>query len=272
MQDASTRITLQNRTGVQRSPRDFQEMLDGMEEFQPLLAEPDPENDGLAEVRAEYIAEQEPLGTIPPPATPTGMAKSALKMLTGNRMQVLVDKLAERLAFERTGTRLYDALIAKYETMYAGSTLASRGNGNGMGAEAEDYDGYVSKETLVEVRNQEAGHVMLVADAIRRLGADPTAETPCADSVGVQSIGLVQTVSDPRTSLAQSLNAMLTAELADNAGWELLIQLAESLGQDEMAGRFRDALATEARHLQMIRSWLTLLVMAESGNAAAIAR
>ncbi|RPI14342.1 MAG: ferritin-like domain-containing protein [Lysobacterales bacterium] len=270
MQDASTRITLQNRTGVQRSPQDFQDMLDGMEEFQPQLAEPDPGNDGIAEVRAEYISEQEPLGTIPPPATPTGMAKSAMKMLTGNRMQVLVDKLAERLAFERTGTRLYDALIAKYETLYAGSTLAGRGDGNG--ADADDYDGYVSRETLVEVRNQEAEHFMLVADAIRRLGADPTAETPCADSVGVQSIGLVQTVSDPRTSLAQSLNAMLTAELADNAGWELLIQLAESLGQDEMADQFRDALATEARHLQMIRSWLTLLVMAESGNAPAIVR
>jgi hypothetical protein len=36
---------------------------------------------------------------------------------------------------------------------------------------------------------------------------------------------------------------VLSAELTDNAGWELLIQLAEDAGETELAGRFLGALA-----------------------------
>ena len=40
------------------------------------------------------------------------MLKTALNKLVGVSPEVLIDKLGERLAFERTGTRLYDALRA----------------------------------------------------------------------------------------------------------------------------------------------------------------
>jgi hypothetical protein len=46
-----------------------------------------------------------------------GMAKSALQALKGEKATVLVDKLAERLAFERTGTRLYETLIQKAQAV-----------------------------------------------------------------------------------------------------------------------------------------------------------
>jgi hypothetical protein len=252
MQDA-TRISLKNRTGMQMSPGDSQELLEatGGQYAEGL---PDSEHDGLAETRAEYLAEAGPLGTVPAPVTPVGMVQSAVKMLKGDRVQVFMDKLAERAAFERGGARLYDGLIVKHQ-----AELANEGHGS-QGA------GMVSRETLLEFRNQEAEHFLLISQAISRLGGDPTAQTPCADAVGVMAMGLVQTVSDPRTSLTQTLGAILTAELTDVASWELLAKLAQAMGQDEMARSFRTALQEEERHLRVIRDWHSALVMGESGK------
>lgn len=72
--------------------------------------------------------------------------------------------------------------------------------------------------------------------------------TPCADVSGVIAMGVLQVISDPRTNLAQSLNTLLTAELADNAGWELLIDLANAGGHA--------SLAEGQVHLETVRSWL----------------
>ena len=130
----------------------------------------------------------------------------------------------------------------------------------------------VSHETLLEFRNQEAEHFLLVSNAISQLGGDPTAQTPCADAVGMMSMGLIQTVSDPRTTLAQSLGAVLTAELSDVANWDLLAQLADAMGQEDMAEDFRDALLQEETHLQVIKAWHASLVLGESGNKTSASR
>jgi ferritin-like protein len=252
MQDA-TRISMKNRTGLQMSPGDSQELLEATG-GQYAGRQPDPEREGLAETRAEYLAEAGPLGTVPAPVTPVGVARSAARMLKGERMQVFMDKLSERAAFERGGTRLYDGLLAKHQ-----AELAGRGHGS-QGADR------VSRETLLEFRDQEAEHFMLVSQAISRLGGDPTAQTPCADVVGVMTTGLVQAVSDPRTSLPQTLSAILAAELVDVASWELLGQLAEAMGQDEMVRDFRQALLQEEKHLRVIHDWYTSLVMGESSS------
>ena len=45
-------------------------------------------------------------------------------------------------------------------------------------------------------------------------------------------MGIMQVLTDPRSSLAQCLQVMLTAELTDNDGWELLIKLADNLGYE----------------------------------------
>jgi ferritin-like metal-binding protein YciE len=77
-------------------------------------------------------------------------------------------------------------------------------------------------------------------------------------------MGLLQVVSDPRTTIAQCLNALLTAELVDYAGWELLIQLCEQMGQDDWASRFRQALAQESEHKELVQGWLQSMVLAEA--------
>ena len=142
-------------------------------------------------------------------------------------------KLGERLAFERTGVRLYEAVIVK-------ATSAT-------GARPALLD------TLREIQAQELEHMNIVREAIETLGGDPTTMTPCADVAGVKALGVLQVVTDPRTTLAQALNAILAIELEDNAAWELLIELAQKGGHPLIAKRFAHALEQEEMHLARVR-------------------
>jgi hypothetical protein len=58
------------------------------------------------------------------------------------------------------------------------------------------------------------------------------------------------------------------AELADGDGWQLLIDLAEHLGFDEQAQRFRDALIEEERHVLRVRGWITAALIGEAGASS----
>jgi hypothetical protein len=98
----------------------------------------------------------------------------------------------------------------------------------------------------------------MVRGAMEELGADPTAITPAADVIGVASSGLLQVVTDPRTTLPQSLDALLTAELTDNDGWQMLIELARIYGKEDLVTRFQIAKAAEEVHLAEVRRWLTV--------------
>jgi rubrerythrin len=221
-----------NKTGIQMSPIDSKEMLnvDENERGQPG------DESGAVEMRSAYIAEADGVGSIPLPGTVKGALNVGIQMLKGDSPQILLDKLGERLAFERTGTRLYDALITKCEVM---------------------LDGQISMavEDLAAIRADEARHFLLLKDAIETLGGDPTSQTPSADIVGVESMGLVQVLNDPRTSLAQSLHAIVTAELSDKAGWETLIALADEHELADMVNDFTLALNEEREHLALVQTW-----------------
>ena len=232
-----------NKTGIDMSPIDIQELLSGVEASIPS-SEGDEQT--LASYRRSYIVEADPIGSVPAPGSLKGAAKTGMQKLMGKKPEVLLDKLGARLAFERAGTRLYDALLSK--------CLVRSDEATGL-----------SLDRLREFRNEEAQHFMLVMEAIKDLGADPTAVTPGADVDGVASIGLMQVMSDPRTSIAQSLHALLIAELADHDGWQLLIKLTEELGQDDMARKFRSALAEEERHLATIREFVEQSCLTEAG-------
>ena len=232
-----------NKTGIDMSPIDIQELLSGVEASIPS-SEGDEQT--LASYRRSYIVEADPIGSVPAPGSLKGAAKTGMQKLMGKKPEVLLDKLGARLAFERAGTRLYDALLSK--------CLVRSDEATGL-----------SLDRLREFRNEEAQHFMLVMEAIKDLGADPTAVTPGADVDGVASIGLMQVINDPRTSIAQSLHAVLIAELADHDGWQLLIKLTEELGQDDMARKFRNALAEEERHLATIREFVEQSCLTEAG-------
>jgi rubrerythrin len=223
-----------NRTGVQMSPFDSSNMQQAVPSSNAEV--PPGDESAIAQIRTVYIEEAEPLGSVPVPGTVTGMVSTGMSMLTGNQPQLLLDKLGERLAFERTGTRLYDALIAKFQVKGPGTAS-------------------MTAEELLEIRNDEARHFAVIASAIESIGGDPTSQTPCADLAGVESLGLLQVVTDPRTGLAQSLHAVLLAEMADNSGWDMLIALANDQGQPSMVPEFQLALDEEVEHLQKVQTW-----------------
>ncbi|HET9862469.1 MAG TPA: ferritin-like domain-containing protein [Steroidobacteraceae bacterium] len=236
-----------NRTGMQMSPLHGELLSQAAREIAPDTdgaAGMQPEATLLAETRREYINEAEALGSIPPPATLKGAAKSGAGMLTGQRLQVFIDKVAERMAYERGGARLYDAAIVKAVALAAGTP--------------------VSVERMKQIRNQEVEHANLLWQTLEMLGADPTAQTPCADLVGVQSMGLLQAASDPRTSLAQTLSSLLAAELIDVASWELLARLARAMHHEDVAERFDRALEQENQHLADISSWYEALLISDA--------
>jgi len=204
----------------------------------------DADAEAMIAVRESYVSAA-PTATMPPPATLKGMGKMLFKMLKGEKPTVFLDKLGERLAFERTGTRLYQAVVGRFEGF--GSVPG--------GPQAAELQRHLAAE---------ARHFELLRQAILAAGGDPTAVTPCADATAVESHGLMQVLTDPRTTPAQCLQAILIAELTDNDGWMLLCELADSLGYKDMLDRFQHALEEEEWHLERVRDWLASMVFSEA--------
>lgn len=175
----------------------------------------------MAKVRLEYARESDPVGT-PPEPRQSGIAA------------VLMDKLGERLAFERSGTRLYDALMVKC---------------------ASDPSAGIPAKDLKHIRDEEALHFALIGAAIQSLGGDPTAQTPSADVAGVEGMGLMQVLNDPKTTVMQGLHAIMVAEMTDNAAWDELIELTSEAGNEELVQRFTKAREEEAEHLEKVMGW-----------------
>ena len=224
-----------NRTGMQTSPELAEELIEGANSATPS-SEGGAED--IAEYRGEYIAEGFPLGSMP--MMPVSEEGEANEEDAG--MAVFLDKLSERLAFERQGTRLYEALLNKCQTL----------GESAPGPTLEDIE---------HIGGEELQHFLLLNRAITEIGGDPTVQSPSADVAGVTSMGILQVLTDPRSSLAQCLQAMLMAELTDNDGWQLLIKLADNLGFDDLRAEFETALANEEEHLHNVRNWLSECVL-----------
>jgi rubrerythrin len=229
-----------NRTGAGTSPIDTARTAEGAQKLSPDM------QDGalFEQTRLQFSTQAPPVGSMPPPATMKGIAKTAVNILKGNKPTVLLDKLGERLAFERTGARLYDALIVKFQ---ASSTHSG-----------------ATRELLDAIRTDELRHVGLLIESFERLGADPTAMTPCADVTAVASMGIIQVLTDPRTTFTQCLDAVLIAELADTDGWTMLADLCEAIGQNELATQFRTAEEEEQRHVTLVREWLASALIGQA--------
>jgi hypothetical protein len=234
-----------NRTGIATSPLDARELIKAASRAVP---NPTFEPSELRKLHEELCREAPPIGSMPPPGTLKGAAKTVISALKGERLNVFLDKLGARLAFERGGVRLYGALLAKL----AGSSQHHRDTG-------------ITREDVEEIREDELRHYGIVHQAIVQCGGDPTALTPCGDLMGVEAMGLVQVLTDPRTTLTQCLDAVLVAERADYDGWEQIILLADGLGQEELANEFRVAFAEEGTHVTKVRTWLTRALAGQAG-------
>lgn len=222
-----------NRTGIAAAGGLDAEMVAATQEFRP--SSPGTAQ-AIAEVRVSYVQDDSALGEMPP-ASFVDTAKSAITAATGGQPVLLLDKLGERLAFEHSGARLYEALISKHQA-YGG------------------FAGGPSAEDLLHILQEEYEHADMLQRAIEDLGGDPTALTPAANLAVNISSGLPQVLSDPRTNLLQSLEAILVAELADNECWAALEELAAQAGHDELAQGCRRAIDHERDHLRNVRRWV----------------
>jgi hypothetical protein len=240
MAEPATR-TGHNRTGIRTSPFDMQE-LEQIASKAPARAV-----EGLkaSSMRREYMKQTDGFGSVPPPASLKGAAKTAIEAIQGHKPTVFIDRLGERLAFERAGVRAYEAVLTKFEAL--GS-----------------WDGGPTHDLLMEQHDDELEHFRFLTDTIEGLGADPTAMTPSADLTALSAEGIFKVLADPRTTLPQALQGILMLEDADMEGWQLLIGLADGIGQDTLADRFREAHETEETHQARVREWLAKAVLADA--------
>lgn len=234
-----------NRTGIAMSPVQGKVMTSGAAAATPTGGS----EAELHEIGKEYIRDATGVGTVPLPGTLRGALKALKDKLGGQHTEALLNKMGERLAYERSGVRLYECFIAKCEAAGA----------DGLLPEAFDLD--MARQFCIE----EAQHFALLRDVMEELGADPTAQTPDADVAAVASLGLMKVIQDPRTSVAQSLEALLSVELTDNAAWELLVRLAREMTMEAIADRFHQAEEQEDRHLATVRKWYEAAVLDEAG-------
>ena len=154
-----------------------------------------------------------------------------MKKLAGKNVSRVIDLLNERLAFERAGVKLYDKILQRMQS-----------------------DPRVARmlDQMKEHREQEKEHEEWLEEQIRALGGD--AHTPSEKSILVQaeSQGIEHVIErDPR--LPHDFHALLTAELADNAGWDLLVQLADAIGDRDAKKEFKKRLHEEEEHLLFVR-------------------
>lgn len=227
-----------NKTGSKMSPINSLASIEGAE----TLTNPSAgDSTAIAENRIQYMRESGPVGSIPIPTSLKG-AVSAVQEKILNGSHSFLDKMGERLAFERTGTRLYEALLSKYSAA-------------GDSAKLPDLN------RLEQFYLEELKHYQMMAEVIKKTGGDPTSMTPAADVSGTAALGWIQVMSDPRTTFLQSLEIILHVELVDNAGWELLIEMAEKNGLGEIAIQFQQCLDEEAFHLITVKQWVQDLTL-----------
>ena len=232
-----------NRTGIMTNPDMSAELIRGAKKTIPSSSGNGKE---AAASRAEYSIKELPIGSSPVIVINGENASQDELSANADRISVLLDKLGERLAFERQGTRLYEAFLQKLET-----APAEHGNGP-------------SSEDLRQIRDEELEHFKLLQKAITEIGGDATIQTPSADIAGVLSHGVLQIVSDPRTTIPQTLQAMLTAELADNDGWQMLKELAGKLEYSDLEEECEKAFREEQEHLEKVRQWLSDVTLTEA--------
>jgi rubrerythrin len=227
-----------NKTGVATNLDGAREMCEAAAKFPPTSTGTTFADDKL---RIEYAkdvdADELGYGSVSAPAGFAAKARVLIAGLFGGQPLRMLDKLGERLAFERTGVRLYEALISKHEALGG-------------------FDGGPSRDELLTLLNEEHAHVRLLEDMIQQLDGDPTAMTPSADLALTVGAGVLTVITDPRTTLCQGLEALLVAELADREGWGLLIELARKAGNTDLLALLEQAENIEEQHVAAVRGWL----------------
>jgi len=162
----------------------------------------------------------------------------------------LIDLLTERLTFERTGVRLYDRVLERIRAV---------GNPEVASLHAP----------MTAHRDQEKEHEEWLEAQIRALGGSAHAMTARAHLIQTEARGIEAIIFDERATLPQMLHALLAAELVDNAGWDLLVALADEANDHDLKKEFKRRLDEEEDHLALIQKAVTRFAKHEVLSASA---
>ena len=160
--------------------------------------------------------------------------------LAQHNRQKVIDLLTERLTFERSGVKLYDSIIAKVEA-------------------SVDEEARRLLDQLREHRDEEKEHEEWLEEQIRALGGDAHGQTEMSELVKRESRGIEDVILDGDNDLSHLVHALLVAELADHAGWDLLVELAEEARDRDAKKAFKKRLHEEEEHLLFARRTLERL-------------
>ena len=154
------------------------------------------------------------------------------KLAQKNKDKV-IDMLSERLQFERSGVKLYDAVIQKMQS---------------------SREPVVAKmlDQMQEHRDQEKEHEEWLEECIRQLGGDDKQLSEKAKLVQRESKGIEEVIQRD-AEIPHLFHALLAAELVDNAGWDLLVQIADECDDTKAKRDFKKRLHEEEEHLILIR-------------------
>ncbi len=160
------------------------------------------------------------------------------KLAQKNKDKVL-DVLTERCCFERASVKLYDKVLERMRS--AKDSMFGR-----------------MLEAMQEHRDQEKQHEEWLEEFIRQLGGDDQQPSEKARLVAEMSKGIEQVImSDPE--LPHLFQALLAAELVDNAGWDLLVELADEADDRAAVKDFKRCLHEEEEHLILMREVMAKL-------------
>ena len=154
-----------------------------------------------------------------------------MQKLAGTNVSRVIDLLNERLTFERSGVKLYDKILERMRN---------------------DPQAAPMVEQMQEHRDEEKEHEEWLEKQIRALGGDARSPSEKSILVRAESQG-IEHVIERDAQLPHDFHALLIAELADNAGWDLLVQLADEVGDRDAKKEFKKRLHEEEEHLLFVR-------------------
>lgn len=167
-----------------------------------------------------------------------------MRRLAARNRDRLIDLLGERLALERIVVRLYDKLLAR------------------MSANQDPWIRGRVREMQVH-RAEQQEHAEWLEAQIRALGGDPHELAQRARLLPIEAMGIERLLLAEERPIMELLHALLAAELADNAGWDLLCELADEAGDREARRELKKRLREEEDHLFFVRETVARLAAAE---------
>jgi rubrerythrin len=172
-----------------------------------------------------------------------GKRRNPMQKLAQRNSARILDLLGERMTFERAGVRLYDQILTR------------------MRASADERIQAMC-ETMEKHRAEEKEHEEWLGVQIRALGGNTEVMTEHSRLVEQESQGIEQVMRSDE-NIVHDFHALLSAELTDNAGWDLLKGLADELGDKDAKREFTRRLHEEEDHLLFVRKAMQMFALEE---------